>query len=225
MLTLALDTATPTVVVGVTRVGTGVEVLAQRRTAGPARHGETLTPSVALVLAEAGIAPSELSAVVVGVGPGPFTGLRVGMVTAAAFGDALGQPVYGVCSLDAVALGLTDHRGTTLVATDARRREIYWAVYDEGRRIDGPFVGPAEQARVRLSALAPVRTVGGGAVLYELPGAQDAGPTVAGLVAAALSQLRDGGPPEPLRAAYLRRPDATELRPRIAAAPPTSAPR
>ncbi len=219
MLTLALDTATSTVVVGVARVGADVAVLAQRRTAGPARHGETLSPSVAEVLSEAGIAPADLSAVVVGVGPGPFTGLRVGMVTAAAFGDALELPVHGVCSLDAIALGLADHSGRTLVATDARRREVYWAVYDDGRRVEGPYVGPPGEAQDRLLGLTSVRVVGGGAVLYELPHARDAGPTVAGLVVAALPRLLDGRPPAPLRAAYLRRPDAVELRPRVAARP------
>src|SRR5690242_20931894 len=99
-------------------------------------------PGVLAACDEAGIALADLSAVVTGAGPGPFTGLRVGMVTAAALGDALGLPVHGVCSLEAIAHGL----GAVLVVTDARRREVYWAAYDDdGRRthrrhVDAPAV-------------------------------------------------------------------------------------
>src|SRR5204862_198305 len=83
---------------------------------------------------------ADLDAVVVGTGPGPFTGLRVGMVTAAAIGDAVDVPVYGVCSLDAIAVvaaapwfGGRTGEGL-LVVTDARRREVDWAAYDRGGR-------------------------------------------------------------------------------------------
>ena len=82
---------------------------------------------------------TEIDAVVVGCGPGPFTGLRIGMATAAAFGHALGVPVYGVCSLDAIGGQTT---GEVLVVTDARRREIYWARYRDGVRTDNsPAIG------------------------------------------------------------------------------------
>ena len=85
---------------------------------------------------------ADLDAVVVGCGPGPFTGLRVGMATAAAYGHALGIPVYGVCSLDAIGV---DTAGDVLVVTDARRREVYWARYRDGVRVDGPAVNaPAD---------------------------------------------------------------------------------
>ena len=105
-------------------------------------HAERITPNVLAALADAGLAMADLGAVVVGCGPGPFTGLRVGMATAAAYGHALGIPVYGVCSLDAIG-GLTT--GDTLVVTDARRREVYWARYRDGVRIDGPAVSaPAD---------------------------------------------------------------------------------
>jgi len=219
VLTLAIDTATAGVVVGLVDVDVDVtvdvtvdvvdstHVLGERRTDGPARHGESLAPAIAAVLAETGHPPAELAAVVVGTGPGPFTGLRVGMVSAAAIGDALGIPVYGVCSLDAVALGLPDSRGTTVVVTDARRREVYWATYRDGERVDGPHVSsPADL----LPGPAADRVVGGGAVLYGLPGAVHAGPTAAGLVAAARHARVERRPPAPLRAAYLRRPDAVE---------------
>ena len=218
MLILALDTATAGVVVGVVEVAAAVRVLAERRTSGVARHGEALAPTVAAVLAEVGRRPADLDAVVVGVGPGPFTGLRIGMISAAALGDAVDIPVYGVGSLDAVALGLADVSGTTYVATDARRREVYWARYTDGRRVDGPHVGPAQDVRDALADRPADRVVGAGALLYDLPGAVAAGATAAGLLAAAVPELGQG-PPEPLRAAYLRRPDASEPRPRVPAVP------
>ncbi len=148
---LVLDTATPAVTAAVVRVAPdGVQPLAVRvadpASAGARRHGELLAPGVAQVLAEAGIPVGSLAAVVAGTGPGPFTGLRVGLVTAAALADAVGIPAYGVCSLDAVA-GPVAAAGRVLAVTDARRREVYWAVYAAGRRVAGPEVGrPADLA-------------------------------------------------------------------------------
>ncbi|MBW8710923.1 MAG: tRNA (adenosine(37)-N6)-threonylcarbamoyltransferase complex dimerization subunit type 1 TsaB, partial [Mycobacterium sp.] len=98
MLILAIDTATPAVTAGIVRLD-GVEVLAERVTVDARAHAERLTPNVLAALGEAGLAVGDLGAVVVGCGPGPFTGLRVGMATAAAYGHALGIPVHGVCSL------------------------------------------------------------------------------------------------------------------------------
>src|SRR3954447_7933769 len=101
-------------------------------------------PAVLAVCAEAGATLHDIGAIVVGAGPGPFTGLRVGMVTAGALGDALAVPVHGVCSLDAIAgEAVRDAAadGPLLVATDARRREVYWAAYDAaGARTAGPYV-------------------------------------------------------------------------------------
>ena len=92
-------------------------------------HGELLAPGIEWVLAEGGVRPADLTAIVAGLGPGPFTGLRVGLVTAASMGQALAVPTYGVCSLDGIGALTSD---VTLVATDARRKEVYWAVYDRG---------------------------------------------------------------------------------------------
>ena len=107
MLVLALDTATPTVTAGVVEVppdpSAGITIRAVRATQDARKHGELLLPGVLAACAETGIALPDLDAIVVGIGPGPFTGLRVGMVTAAALGDALDLPVHGVCSLDAIA--------------------------------------------------------------------------------------------------------------------------
>jgi tRNA threonylcarbamoyl adenosine modification protein YeaZ len=151
-------------------------------------HAELLTPNVIAALADAGVPMSAIDAVVVGCGPGPFTGLRVGMATAAAYGHALDVPVFGVCSLDAIG-GQT--RGEVLVITDARRREVYWARYRDGVRIDGP--GVDAQADV------PV----GGAELVAF-----AQPTPAGLVAAVGNWEVE---PLPLIPLYLRRPDAKTI--------------
>lgn len=95
MLLLAFDTATPAVTAA---VHDGTAVLAQTYQVDARRHGELLLPAIGRVLAEAGVDKRELTAIAVGVGPGPYTGLRVGLVTAAALGHALELPVHGVCS-------------------------------------------------------------------------------------------------------------------------------
>ncbi|MCW2525783.1 MAG: peptidase glycoprotease, partial [Pseudonocardiales bacterium] len=106
VLALVIDTSSAAVTAGLAEVGpTGVEVLAHRVTIDARAHGELLAPQIAACFNEAGLAPARLAAVVAGLGPGPFTGLRVGLVTAAMFGDLLGIPTYGVCSLDAIAVG------------------------------------------------------------------------------------------------------------------------
>ena len=128
-LVLVIDTATPTVTAAVVRANGVTSVLAERLTRDPRAHAESLTPNVLGAMSDSNVAMSDLDAVVVGCGPGPFTGLRVGMATAAAFGHALGVPVFGVCSLDGIG-GATS--GDVLVVTDARRRELYWARYRDG---------------------------------------------------------------------------------------------
>ena len=152
---------------------------------------------------------ADLGAVVVGLGPGPFTGLRVGLVTAATMADALGRPAYGVCSLDAVGAG------ERVVVTDARRREVYWARYDGDERVEGPAVErPAELAeRLRGSG---ARLVGAGAVLHRdafdgLPVDDGPGhPSCPALVRLAADRVLGGAPSDPLTPLYLRRPDAVE---------------
>ena len=178
-LVLALDTATPAVTAGVVAHGGRLDVLAERVTFDARAHAERLTPNVLAALADAGLRMADLDAVVVGCGPGPFTGLRVGMATAAAYGHALGVPVHGVCSLDAIGGQTT---GETLVVTDARRREVYWARYRDGVRIDGPSVNaPADvdPGGARAVAGSPEH-----AALFGLPLCEPSSPTPAGLVAA-----------------------------------------
>jgi tRNA threonylcarbamoyladenosine biosynthesis protein TsaB len=217
---LALDTSAA---VGVA-LHDGERVLASRAEDDPRRHTELLAPAVREVLAEAGIARADVTAVAVGVGPAPFTGLRVGLVTARTLGLVLGVPVHGVCSLDAVAATALAAApgalsGGFVVATDARRREVHWARYDVldptdpvrgWTRVDGP--GVAAPVDVPTGGL-PV--VGRGARLHAgaLPGPAGEVPEVldpALLAAVAADRLRRGETllaPEPL---YLRRPDAAE---------------
>jgi tRNA threonylcarbamoyl adenosine modification protein YeaZ len=201
VLVLALDTATPTLLAGLARwsPAAGAEVLAERAVPSGNRHAELLTPAIQGVLADARATMRDLDAVVTGLGPGPFTGLRVGVVTAVALADARQLPVIGVCSLDAIG------SGARTVVTDARRKEIYWATYaDDGACTDGPgVVRPEELGR-------PGPYVGDPAFGARL-GAEvtPADVTTAGLLRAASSQLADPSSFGPLVPLYLRRPDAT----------------
>ncbi|GAA4882544.1 tRNA (adenosine(37)-N6)-threonylcarbamoyltransferase complex dimerization subunit type 1 TsaB [Serinicoccus chungangensis] len=227
---LAIDTATGTVGAAL-HDGDGVRAEVVRHDVR--RHGELLAPAVSEVLDAAGLGMRDVTAVVCGVGPGPFTGLRVGVVTALvlALGRDLPTP-QGVCSLDALAHAV--HLGGggdipapdgLLVATDARRREVYWARYEMtptgARRVGGPGVGPASglPEEVRL-----LPAVGRGGLLYpeSLTGQLEDAPldVSPGALADLAVRLRAGThpdsatgllPPEPL---YLRRPDAVETRAR-----------
>jgi len=200
---LTFDTATPLVTVA---LHDGDDVVAELVSERPLQHGEQLAPLIERVLRETGLVRQDLTAIGVGIGPGPFTGLRVGLVTARTLGFVLELPVYGVCTLDVLAVEAADTGAVGeefVVATDARRREVYLASYDAaGVRLDGPVVGKAaDHATDR-----PV--VGEGAVLYPESFPQRAGPTqpsagwLARVIAEERAELHD---PEPL---YLRRPDA-----------------
>ncbi|WP_369208432.1 tRNA (adenosine(37)-N6)-threonylcarbamoyltransferase complex dimerization subunit type 1 TsaB [Streptomyces sp. PU-14G] len=209
MLMLALDTATPAVTVAL-HDADGDRTLAAAHQVDARRHGELLLPCVERVLQEAGRKLAEVTDLVVGVGPGPYTGLRVGLATAEAFAAALGQRVHGVCTLDglAYASGLDE---PFVVATDARRKEVYWARYDDARtRVGGPAVDRPADIEERV---AEVPSVGAGAVLYDsvfrgvrrdLPAEQSA----AALARLAAERLAGGAELLPPRPLYLRRPDA-----------------
>lgn len=209
MLLLALDTSTSAVTVA---LHDGRAVLAQSSVVDVRGHGERLAPGIRQVLQGAQAAPSDLSHVVVGVGPGPFTGLRVGVVTAEMVAMATGASLHGVCSLDALAHEAgseTGPGGGLLVATDARRREVYWARYagSPPSRVDGPAVGRPGELPEWLRSLP---TAGRGPLLYPELFARPVGPrdvSAAALAQVAVRRLARGetlDPPAPL---YLRRPD------------------
>jgi len=214
VLVLGFDTATPAVSVA---LHDGERVIAAASALDARRHSELLMPMIATIMADAGASRSDLTAIAVGVGPGPYTGLRVGLVTARVLGSVLHLPVSGVCSLDVIAASASSAASTAsaspagpfLVATDARRKEVYWARYDAaGRRVDGPHVGQASA----IPDAVGLPVAGAGGPLYpeafgELiaPVYPDAG-TLCGLVAQPAGQVLMLAP-EPL---YLRRPDARE---------------
>jgi tRNA threonylcarbamoyl adenosine modification protein YeaZ len=213
---LGLDTATAAINTVLAEVSDeGVLPVVEARTVDARAHAERLGPQIAEVLARAGLRPSDLVAVVAGIGPGPFTGLRVGLATAAALSQTLAIPAYGVCSLDGIG-ALTD--GPVLVATDARRREVYWAVYDDGRRVAGPAVDAPVIAAKEAQLLGATVAVGEGARRYAdqlgLP-VRDGWdyPSPHALVELAADRIRAGAPSERLLPLYLRRPDTAEPRP------------
>lgn len=211
---LSFDTATSLVTVA---LHDGEDVVAERLSELPMKHGEHLAPLIEALLTDNGLVRQDLTAIAVGVGPGPFTGLRVGLVTARTLGYVLEIPVYGVCTLDVVAIEAVDTGAVTgdfLVATDARRKEVYLASYDElGRRLHGPVVSkPADVA-------SELPVAGEGALLYPEHFSNAVTPTrpsagwLARVVAEERAELLD---PEPL---YLRRPDAIANAPRKTVTP------
>ncbi len=202
---LAFDTATPAVTVA---LHDGHRVLAEATAVDARRQGELLATFIDKVLADAGAGPRDLTTIVAGAGPGPYTGLRVGLVTARVLGSALGIGVFGVCTLDVIAQDAVAAAAGRefLVATDARRREVYWARYSAaGDRLSGPGVAAPASLPAGLPA------AGEGAVACPgLPGEpiEPRYPSAATLAALAAARMAAGDrllPPEPL---YLRRPDA-----------------
>jgi tRNA threonylcarbamoyl adenosine modification protein YeaZ len=211
VLLLAFDTATPAITVA---LHDGTSLLAERTTVDARRQGELLAPHISEVLAQADAAPADLTAVVVGVGPGPFTGLRVGVVTARVLASTLGIQALGVCTLDVLAAearrsgSVPDH---FLVATDARRREVHWAAYavdDQGRAVRQTDPAVSAPGLVPRDGR-PV--VGRGADLYPAELGPRVGPVdpAAGVLAElAAADLAAGRPLLPADPLYLRRPDA-----------------
>ncbi len=222
MLLLAFDTATPSVTVA---LHDGDAVVAEESAVDGRRHGEILAVFIDKVLRSAGAGREDLTAIAVGTGPGPYTGLRAGLVTARVLASALAIRIDGVCSLDVIAAAAcaeaarteaapteappTGHGGTDfLVATDARRREVYWARYcAAGQRTDGPQVSrPADLPR-------GLPVAGHAALMY--PELSDrplnpAFPAAAQLAAISAARLSRGEPAHPAVPLYLRRPDARE---------------
>lgn len=211
VLLLAFDTATPAVTVA---LHDGTAVIAAESAVDARRHGELLSAFIDKVLRSVGAGGADLTGIAVGTGPGPYTGLRTGLMTARVLGSALGIRIDGVCSLDVIAAAaLATAAGSEfLVATDARRREVYWARYTAaGQRADGPRVSRPADADAGIPAGLPV--AGEGALLYPEIAAEALEPRypsaghLAAIVAARVAAGQPPGPAEPL---YLRRPDARE---------------
>lgn len=207
-LLLAMDTATSAVTAALVA---GEEVVASRTELDARRHTEILMPLIAELFAQSGVARSEVDGLVVGVGPGPFTGLRVGITTAMTLSHVLSRPVHGVCSLDAIAHQVLAGPGAPedfVVATDARRKEVYWARYTGGDRVGDPAVHKPDELPAQVRDL-PVAGRGGqlypGAFGEPLP-VSDVDAAHLGLFAA--SRLADGAQLLPLQPMYLRQPDA-----------------
>jgi tRNA threonylcarbamoyl adenosine modification protein YeaZ len=196
---LALDTATNAITVA---LHDATAVVAESSFEDRLRHGELLAPAIAQVLQTAGVPAERITRIAVGVGPGPFTGLRIGLVTAQSMAAALGIDVVGVCTLDVVAAAVTVD-GPFVVATDARRREVYWARYERPtQRCTDPAVDLPSAVATEL----PV--AGNGPELYPAAFPLPVQPRLPS--AAVLAELVSSGqatllPPVPL---YLRRPDA-----------------
>lgn len=207
MRVLAIDTATTALVTGVVDTESGQ--LTQRVLADTRAHNERLMPTILEVMSEAGLELGNLDAIVAGVGPGPFTGLRVGMATAQALADALSIPLHGVCTHDAIAhaaLAGAEEKDAALVATDARRKEIYWATYRAGQRLTGPDVSKPGELSVQDIAQVVIPEKLADQLPEELAALprSEAAPTAEGLVAVA----RLDADPAPFVPRYLRRPDA-----------------
>ena len=226
MLILGIDTSTSAIGVG---LSDGDRVVGSAHRIDARGHTEHLAPLLEGLLADTGATPRDLTDVVVGTGPGPFTGLRVGIVTGVTMGHALGIPVHGLCSLDVLAHqalcrecgnGRPGHRFRTqedaVVATDARRKEVYWARYGvtsgpdgaEGvQRLSGPAVDRPAEVPDEVRGLP---TAGRGPVLYPdlFPHALDPLDVDAGVLAVLGGQGVRSGAAMPVEPLYLRRPDA-----------------
>jgi tRNA threonylcarbamoyl adenosine modification protein YeaZ len=207
VLLLAFDTATPAVTVA---LHDGTHVLAETTTIDARRHGELLAPAIDAVLTEVGAGRLDITAVAAGTGPGPYTGLRAGLVTARVLGSALGIPLLGVGTLDVIAADAVAAAGGRefIVATDARRREVYWARYGAaGERLNGPAVS----APVDIAGGPDGVAAGAGPLLY--PGLlgepiEPSYPAAGTLARLAAEQLAAGTPALGAEPVYLRRPDA-----------------
>ncbi|NYG07445.1 tRNA threonylcarbamoyl adenosine modification protein YeaZ [Phycicoccus badiiscoriae] len=210
---LSIDTSTSVRVA----VSAGAD-WAQDGSDDPRGHTEAVAPLMRDLLARLGLAPTDVTDVVVGNGPGPFTGLRVGIVSGLVFGHAMGIPVHGVCSLDVLAQQAVEHvrEGEFVVATDARRKEVYWARY----RVDPDR--PEQDRAVRLTEPAVARpadvpeevrglpTAGRGPVLYPelFPRPVAVLDVSAGVLGDLALQRLSRGETLPVEPLYLRRPDA-----------------
>jgi tRNA threonylcarbamoyl adenosine modification protein YeaZ len=199
---LAIDTSAGT---SVAVVDLDHGVLAERGVADTMRHAEVVGRLIQECLTEAAVPVTALSGVVGGMGPGPFTGLRVGIAAARVFALGIDRPLVPVVSHDAIAYGRyrTGHTGPLLVVTDARRREVYWSAYSGVDAAGLPVrLGPPALAK-------PAQLLEDDFVHTDLPRV-DAGTVSAGdLGMVAELAFASGRPFAADEALYLRSPDVT----------------
>lgn len=196
---LAIDTSAGTSV-AIVDPATG-RSLAQRSTDDSRRHAEVVGPFLAEVLTEAGVTPAAITGVVAGMGPGPFTGLRVGIAAARTFAAARGVPVLPLVSHDAVAAD-QHQAGPFVVLTDARRREVYWSAYDaDGVRVAGPGLAKPADLDEAIRASRPEAATWERVTAVAIPAWR--------LGALAADRLASGAPFADDTPLYLRDPDVT----------------
>jgi len=221
---LGIDTSTPASAACVVRAdgeAFEVEPAAGRLRERPG-HSVELLPAAVDCLERAGLGWDELDAVAVGIGPGAFTGLRIGVVTARALAAARGLELRPVSSLRALAAG-SDEQGATLAVIDARRGEVFAALYGDGDELWEPFVAAPEAVAKRLAGARPgVRAVGDGAVrcrdVFEAAGVEILPDGARGHVVRGLHVCRIGAAVasaalETVTPHYLRQPDAKPIEP------------
>lgn len=229
MLLLAIDTSTTAITVA---LHDGTRTLGEATTLDSRGHAEHLAPGIVRVLAQSGHSPADLTDVACGLGPGPFTGLRVGIVAARALALATDAALHGVCSLDALAheafVAGAVGGGELLVATDARRKEVYWARYAAPASLKGAAGTPTRLAGPAVAKpgdlpddLVGLPTVGRGPSLYpeHLTAAKSRGRpagipldvSAAWLADLVVRRMAAGDPLDEHEPFYLRRPDAAPL--------------
>lgn len=217
---LGIETAVERVGVA---LGDSRGIVASATLASDRRHAESLTPMIGFVLDQAGLSTSDLSAVAVDAGPGLFTGMRVGIAAAEALAWALEIPAVGVCSLDVTAMNAAITPDTVAVALDARRGEVYWALYRTDStmpvRIGEPIVGTPDDLAIHLADRAEdVVCVGSGfhryPELFDAPwmqvlGAEHAMPSADNVVRlGVVCSADDDTTSSTVEPIYLRAPDA-----------------
>lgn len=202
MIVLAIDTCLFACSVAVVD---GDRVLARRVEPMSRGHQERLAPLVQEAMLEAGLGFDQLERIGVTIGPGSFTGLRVGLAFAKGLAAALGIPAVGVGSLEALA---EPERGNVVAVLDAKRGQVYLQAFADGASVSAPDALPIETAAARVAEFAPDILIGTGAALLAdvRPGVRVTLADVTDPVAVArLAASRSPVPPRPL---YLRAPDA-----------------